>query len=211
MKSCKRSTTPLACGSSGSQKCQSTRNWPHNAANSSLGRPPWPWTPTWRSHTRSTFGSPRRSAGWSWPVSAGLGCGGVSGLLARLANLPRAIHGALKRPWPWREQRTNLAHVVIDDRLATIKAQRHDQLTDPLARQLGIGREQPMDLLLERIELRSRRLPAIRRWLIAVDCSTDRVAMQPRAPTPASPFTRFRGPRGRRRKRRMAPEDRSGS
>ena len=45
MKSCKRSTTPLACGSAGSQNCQSTLSWPQNAAKSSLGRPAWPWMP----------------------------------------------------------------------------------------------------------------------------------------------------------------------
>jgi hypothetical protein len=45
MKSCNRSTMPLACGSAGAQKCQSTFSWPQNVANSSLGRPPWPWMP----------------------------------------------------------------------------------------------------------------------------------------------------------------------
>ena len=38
MKSCRRSTTPLACGSRASQKCQSTRSCPQNAGEV-VGRP----------------------------------------------------------------------------------------------------------------------------------------------------------------------------
>ena len=58
MKSCSRSTTPLACGSAGAQNCQSTLSWPQNAANSSLGRPPWPWMPAWRSQTSVSGSAP---------------------------------------------------------------------------------------------------------------------------------------------------------
>jgi hypothetical protein len=70
-----------------------------------------------------------------------------------LADLPRPIHGALERPRPRREQRAHLAKVVIDDRLAARKAQRRDQFPDALARQLRISLQQPMDLILERVEL----------------------------------------------------------
>ena len=71
-----------------------------------------------------------------------------------LADLARPIDRALKRPRRRREQRPHLAQVVIDDRLAAIEAQRRDQLPDPLTRQRRIAVEQPMDLVLERIELR---------------------------------------------------------
>jgi hypothetical protein len=71
----------------------------------------------------------------------------------KLADLPRPIDGPLKRPRWRREQRPHLAQVVIDDRLAAIKPQRRDQLPDALARQLRIGLQQPVDLVLERIEL----------------------------------------------------------
>ena len=85
-----------------------------------------------------------------------------------LADLARPIDGPLKRPRRRREQRPHLAQVVIDDRLATLKAQRHDQLPDTLAGQLRISLQQPVDLVLERIKLRSRRLagdiPAAHRY-----------------------------------------------
>jgi hypothetical protein len=53
-----------------------------------------------------------------------------------LADLTGPVDGALKRPRRRREQRPDLAQIVIDDRLAAIKAKWCDQLTDPLARQL---------------------------------------------------------------------------
>ncbi len=56
MKSCRRSTPPLACASRGSQKCQSTRSAPQNAANSTVGRPAVACSPDWRSQT-SVWGS----------------------------------------------------------------------------------------------------------------------------------------------------------
>ena len=46
--------------------------------------------------------------------------------------------------------------VVIDDRLPAIEPKRRDQLPDPLTRQPRITAKQPMDLVLERIELRPR-------------------------------------------------------
>jgi hypothetical protein len=57
MKSCKRSTAPLACGSPRSQKCQPTLSCPQNAAYSTVGRPPPACSPAWRSHT-NVCGSP---------------------------------------------------------------------------------------------------------------------------------------------------------
>jgi hypothetical protein len=61
---------------------------------------------------------------------------------------------ALKRPRR-PKHRADLAQVVIDDRLATIEPQRRDQLPDPLPGHRGIVLEQPMDLVLEPIELRT--------------------------------------------------------
>ena len=69
-----------------------------------------------------------------------------------LADLPRPIDRALERPGRV-EQRPHLPQVVIDDRLAAVEPERRDQLPDPLPRQLRVGLQQPMDLLLERIKL----------------------------------------------------------
>ena len=80
-----------------------------------------------------------------------------------LADLARAINRPLKRPRRRREQRADLAQIVVDDRLAALKAQRRDQLADALPRQLRIRPEQPVDLVLERIKLRTRRRPRIAR------------------------------------------------
>ena len=81
-----------------------------------------------------------------------------------LADLARPIDRPLKRPRRRREQRPDLAQVVIDDRLAAREAQRLDQLADPLTPgSFGSLAQQPMDLVLERIELRPRRRPPIAR------------------------------------------------
>ena len=100
-----------------------------------------------------------------------------------LANLARPIDRPLKRPRRRRKQRPDLAQIVIDDRLGRRAAQRLEQLADPDPRQLGVVLEQPMDLVLEGIELGPRRRAAIDRRLVAVDRLADRVAMQPRPPT----------------------------
>jgi len=52
-----------------------------------------------------------------------------------------------------KKQRAHLAQVVIDDRLAAPIAQRLDQLADPDTGQLRLVVQQPMDLLLKRVEL----------------------------------------------------------
>jgi hypothetical protein len=67
------------------------------------------------------------------------------------------------RPWLRRarglKQRPDLAQVVIEDRLAALPAQRLDQLVDTNTGQVRVLVQQPRDLGLERIELRSRRRP----------------------------------------------------
>jgi hypothetical protein len=52
------------------------------------------------------------------------------------------------------EQRPDLAQVVVDDRLLPIEAERLDQLPDPDAGQLRIAAQQPVDLILKRVQLR---------------------------------------------------------
>src|SRR5215213_1463607 len=97
-----------------------------------------------------------------------------------LADLARAINRALKRPRRRREQRADFAQVVVDDRLAAIETELHDQLADALPRQLRIRPEQPVDLVLERIELRSRRRPRITRPVITPKRVADRLPVQAR-------------------------------
>ena len=60
-----------------------------------------------------------------------------------LADLAGSIDGALKRPRRRREQRADLAQIVIDDRLADGAAQRLQQLPNPDAGQLRIALQQP--------------------------------------------------------------------
>jgi hypothetical protein len=99
-----------------------------------------------------------------------------------LAQLARPIDRALERPWSRREQRPHFAQIVIDDRLAAIKALLRDQLADALTRQLRVPAQQPMDLVLERVQLRARPRALVLRRLVALDRVADRVAMQPGAP-----------------------------
>ena len=99
-----------------------------------------------------------------------------------LADLPGSIDGALERPWRRQEQRPHLAQVVIDDRLAAIEPKRRDQLPDPLTRQPRIAAKQPMDLVLERIELRPRRRAGIARRHRRTHGRSDRIARQARPP-----------------------------
>jgi hypothetical protein len=97
-----------------------------------------------------------------------------------LADLARPIDRPLKHPWRRREQWPHLAQVVVDDRLAAIEPERRDQLADPLAGQLRIAAQQPVDLVLERIKLRPARRPPIDRRRVAADRAADRVPVQPR-------------------------------
>jgi len=78
-----------------------------------------------------------------------------------------------------REQRAHLAQVVIDDRLAALKARQRDQLAHPLARQLRISPQQAVDLVLERIQLRVCRRPQVLRRLARAQRRAHRIARQP--------------------------------
>ena len=71
---------------------------------------------------------------------------------------------------------------VIDDRLPAIEPERRDQLPDPLTRQPRITAKQPMDLVLERIELRPRRRAGIARRHRRTHGRSDRIARQTRPP-----------------------------
>jgi hypothetical protein len=99
-----------------------------------------------------------------------------------LADLARSIDGALERPWRRQEQRPHLAQVVVDDRLAAVEPQRHDQLPDPLAGHPRLDLQQPVDLGLERIELRPHRRAPIDRRLVGPQRPADRVAIDPEPP-----------------------------
>jgi hypothetical protein len=57
------------------------------------------------------------------------------------------------RPRP-SEHRTHHPQIVIDDRLAAREPERFDQLPDPDTRELRVIAQQPVDLVLERLELR---------------------------------------------------------
>ena len=70
-----------------------------------------------------------------------------------LTDLARPIDRPLMRA-QLQEDRTDLAQIVINDRLAAIKPQRLDLLPHPHARQLRVVLQQPVDLVLERIQLR---------------------------------------------------------
>jgi hypothetical protein len=98
-----------------------------------------------------------------------------------LADLPRPVDRALKRPGH-DEERADLAQVVIDDRLAAVEPQRRDQLADPLPRHRRVALQQPVDLVLERIELRARRRTLILRRHRRTQRRPDRVARQARPP-----------------------------
>jgi hypothetical protein len=66
-----------------------------------------------------------------------------------------------------REQRPDLAQVVIKDRLAAVPAQRLEDLADPDARQIAVLAKQSRDLRLERIDLRPAPLTRVPRRLVA--------------------------------------------
>jgi hypothetical protein len=98
-----------------------------------------------------------------------------------LDQLAGAIDRALVGP-PALIQRTQLAHVVIEDRLATRVAQRLHQLADPLGRDPRVVLQQPLDLLLERVELRPPRRALIPRRALPPQRPADRVAVMTSAP-----------------------------
>jgi hypothetical protein len=92
-------------------------------------------------------------------------------------SIDRALIGPRRR-----KERADLAQVVIHNRLAAIEAQRRDQLPHPLARHLRIAPEQLVDLVVERIQLRSRPFAPIPRRRRRTQRGPDRVAAQPAAP-----------------------------
>jgi hypothetical protein len=89
-----------------------------------------------------------------WPCPTGTSSLGLPQI--ELADLAGPIDRALIRP-RHREQRPDLAQVVIDDRLTAVEPQRRDQLPNTLPRQVRVILQQPVDLVLERIELGTRR------------------------------------------------------
>jgi hypothetical protein len=97
-----------------------------------------------------------------------------------LTDLARPIHRPLMRA-QLHEDRADLAQIVIHDRLAAIKPQRLDLLTHPHTRELRIVLQQPVDLVLERIQLRRPlRNPEHRRIV-----RPQRPHRVPRQPSPA--------------------------
>jgi hypothetical protein len=67
-----------------------------------------------------------------------------------LTDLPRAVERALEAALG-SEQGAQLADALVDDRLATVEAERLDQLTDADRRQPWVLAQQPRDLFPERV------------------------------------------------------------
>ena len=78
------------------------------------------------------------------------------------------------------EHGPDLAQVIVDDRLAAIEPQRLDLLPDSHPRQLRVVLQQPVDLVLERVELRRPLRTLERRRQIRPQRPLDRVPRQPR-------------------------------
>ena len=76
-----------------------------------------------------------------------------------LHQLPRSIDRPLKRP-RHHEPRTDLADIVIKDRLAAHIPKLRGELPQPLGLDRRIGRQLLTDPVLERIQLRRRSAPA---------------------------------------------------
>ncbi len=100
-----------------------------------------------------------------------------------LDQLARPIHRPLKRPRSAQEPRPDLAHVVIEDRLAAHIAQLDRHLPQPLRRDPRISTPALADPVPERIQLRHRRRPLIRRRHLRRQRPPHRLAMQPGPPT----------------------------
>jgi hypothetical protein len=99
-----------------------------------------------------------------------------------LQHIARAVHRALKRPLISEEQ-AHPAHVVIHDRLAALEPLLSQQLPDPLALDLRILTQQPVNLVLEPIELRPPRRARVARRRRRPQRPPDRLPMKPRPPT----------------------------
>src|SRR3954467_5313364 len=96
-----------------------------------------------------------------------------------LNQLAGPVDGALKGP-PDHKPRANLAHVVVEDRLATVIAQLGGHLAQPQRLDARIGPQLPADPLPIRIELRHRRRPRIPRRRLGRQRPPNRLAVQPR-------------------------------
>ena len=95
-----------------------------------------------------------------------------------LADLARPIDRPLMRA-QLHEHRADLAQVVIHDRLAAIEPQRLDLLPHPHPREPRVVLQQPVDLVLERIQLRRPHRHPEHRRLSRPQRRPDRVPRQP--------------------------------
>jgi hypothetical protein len=97
-----------------------------------------------------------------------------------LQQLARPIDGALIGALG-RKQRPHLTHVVVEDCLRAVEADLAQQLAHALAGNARILAQQPVNLVLERVELRGAPCPAIPRRALAPQRTTNGVAVMPGA------------------------------
>ena len=209
MKSCSRSTTPLACGSAGARNAsrpsagRRTRRTPRSAGRRDRGcrpdgprptsaaapqRPQTPRDP--RQQVRRLFGEDQRAGTGAGVAQARDDDSRPPGLTMpdrdlslglpeiELADLARAIDRPLKRPRRRREQRPHLTQIIIDDRLATLEPSWAISSRTRCPWSPRILAQQPVDLVLERIELRPRRRPRIARRAVTPEGVADRFPVQ---------------------------------
>jgi hypothetical protein len=98
-----------------------------------------------------------------------------------LQQLPGAVDRALVGA-PALIKRAQLAHVVVEDRLAALIAELLDQLADPLGGDPRVLLQQPLDVVLERGELRRSRRALVARRPVPPQRAADRIAVVPGAP-----------------------------
>jgi hypothetical protein len=150
---------------------QPTASRPQKPANSSLGR-------LLGEHQRPGQRPRPAQLGRHHPAPAQLTVADRD-LVARLEQielhqLPRAIQRPLIGPPP-QKARPDLAHVIVEDRLAAHIAQLPSQLSQPLRRNARIGPQLLLDPGLERIELRRTRRPPVARRLSRAKRTPDRL------------------------------------
>src|SRR6266568_7843551 len=97
-----------------------------------------------------------------------------------LRELPRHIHRALVRP-RWIEQRAHLAHVLLEDGLATLVPERLQDLAQTHHGKTWVVLELTVDLIRERIELRRSPRPRVLRRVSALDRAADGLALDAEA------------------------------
>jgi hypothetical protein len=149
-------------------------------ATSPTARPAPPWrTPARRSQSARNRARRRPrtpcASGRSRPESP------ASAATDRTAARPRVGRRSAGR-CAGPKERAHLPHVVIDDRPAALEPQPDQDLPDPLTLDPRVIAQQPVDLVLERIELRRPRRPLIDRRRRGAQRPTDRLPMQPRSP-----------------------------